>query len=314
MTGKIFLDSGAFSAWSKGKVININDYIDFIKRDKQRMITTYANLDVIGNSPETWNNQLIMEENGLDPLPVFHYGEDKRWLKRILNKGYTYIGLGGMVPISNKSLIYWLDDLFKNYLTDNKGKAKLAVHAFGLTALNLVLRYPWYSIDSSSWQLRGSAYGLIDLPSSPGMLTKEEHFYTKSLPISKGIKNFNTTTDHPALFEADKISQFDVSFLKKPKYKSDIEKFMGLYGFTLEELQNDSRMRAVWNAIYLITTTKKFNKDVIIYLATSDFKSLELLKQKIHDESLNFNINVLTSFINTKNKSKLEKLHNLITK
>ena len=80
---ELFLDSGAFSAWSQGKEINIEDYIQFIKEHKD-VIDVYANLDVIGDAEATWRNQLRMEKAGLNPLPVFHYGEDISWLKNLL--------------------------------------------------------------------------------------------------------------------------------------------------------------------------------------------------------------------------------------
>jgi len=159
---ELFLDSGAYSAWSQGKEINIQDYIQFIK-DHQDVIDVYANLDVIGDPQGTWNNQMIMEKAGLSPLPVYHYGEDVKWLKRILGRGYPYIGLGGMVPISTTDLTKWLDDLFGNYLTDPDGMPLVKVHGFGLTSLRLMLRYPWWSVDSTSWVLTGRM-GSIFIP------------------------------------------------------------------------------------------------------------------------------------------------------
>lgn len=159
---ELFLDSGAFSAWSSGKKINIDEYIQFIK-DNIEVIDVYANLDVIGNAEATWNNQMYMEKAGLKPLPVYHYGEDKKWLKRILNKGYDYISLGGMVPISTQDLVHWLDDLFKNYLCDEKGMPIVKVHGFGLTSLRLMLRYNWMSVDSTSWVMTGRM-GSIYIP------------------------------------------------------------------------------------------------------------------------------------------------------
>lgn len=140
---ELFLDSGAYSAWSQGKEINIQEYIQFIK-DHQDVIDVYANLDVIGSPQGTWDNQMTMEKAGLSPLPVYHYGEDEKWLKRILGRGYPYIGLGGMVPISTNDLTKWLDGLFRNYLTDADGMPVVKVHGFGLTSLRLMLRYPWY--------------------------------------------------------------------------------------------------------------------------------------------------------------------------
>ena len=60
----LFLDSGAFSAWSSGTNISMDDYIDFIIENKQ-YITVYSNLDVIGDAEATWRNQSLMERKGL---------------------------------------------------------------------------------------------------------------------------------------------------------------------------------------------------------------------------------------------------------
>jgi hypothetical protein len=150
----LFLDSGAFSAWSKGVEINIDEYIQFIK-EHEDVISVYANLDVIGDAENTYKNQRIMEKAGLNPLPVFHYREDEKWLERYLNRGHDYIGIGGMV-MSHRSQIYqFLDRIFSKYLTDSNGMPVIKVHGFGLTSLRLMLRYPWYSVDSTSWVTTG---------------------------------------------------------------------------------------------------------------------------------------------------------------
>lgn len=151
---ELFLDSGAYSAWTQGQPINIQDYIKFIKK-YQDVIHLYANLDVIGDATGTWENQQIMEKAGLHPMPCYHYGEAEKWLERYLSKGYKYIALGGMVPISTQMLIHWLDHLFQAPLANPDGTPKVKVHGFGLTSLRLMLRYPWYSVDSTSWVITG---------------------------------------------------------------------------------------------------------------------------------------------------------------
>lgn len=150
----LFLDSGAFSAFTQGVEINLDEYCAFIKEHKKHL-TVYANLDVIGDPAGTWANQKEMEKQGLNPLPCFHYGEDPKWLIRYLKAGYEYIALGGMVPISTKDLSSWLDKIFGEYLCDADGMPKVKVHGFGLTSLRLMLRYPWFSVDSTSWVVTG---------------------------------------------------------------------------------------------------------------------------------------------------------------
>jgi hypothetical protein len=159
----LFLDSGAFSAWTQGISINIQEYIDFIK-EHQDIIEVYANLDVIakGNTlaskeeaaKQTLRNQRIMEKAGLKPLPVFHIGEPFRYLEGYLKK-YDYICLGGMVGKPKSTLVPWLNKCFGEYLCDGKGLPKVKVHGFGLTSLPLMLQFPWYSVDSTSWVTTG---------------------------------------------------------------------------------------------------------------------------------------------------------------
>ena len=159
MNVDVFLDSGAFSAWSKGIEIDIQKYIEFIKQN-QDVITVYANLDVISrdrfsmgtkeSAEKTLRNQKIMEEAGLSPLPVFHIGEPFEYLEYYINH-YDYIGLGGMVGKSKQTLDTWLDVVFGQYICDERGYPKVKVHGFGLTSVQLMVKYPWYSADSSTW-------------------------------------------------------------------------------------------------------------------------------------------------------------------
>jgi hypothetical protein len=155
----LFIDSGAFSAFTQKTKIDIQEYIEFIK-DNLDVISVYANLDVIGDPKGTLKNQRIMEKSGLKPLPCFHFNEPIRYLELYI-KEYEYIALGGMVPISTPALSVWLDGLFSRYICDKDGMPKVKVHGFGLTTMKLMLRYSWFSVDSTSWVMNsrmGSVY------------------------------------------------------------------------------------------------------------------------------------------------------------
>ncbi len=148
---ELFLDSGAFSAYTQGSVINLQEYIDFVKMEEEQF-TIVANLDSIGDPKQTWKNQKEMEKQGIDALPCFHVGEDIKWLRKYIKK-YDYIALGGMVPYAKKSrvLTEWLDTVFKDHICGDDLMPRVKVHGFGLTNRRLMMRYPWYSVDSSSW-------------------------------------------------------------------------------------------------------------------------------------------------------------------
>ena len=157
----IFLDSGAYSAWTKKVEIKIDDYIAFIKR-YEKDIALYANLDVIGDAEASFQNQKYIESKGLKPLPCFHQGEDVKYLQHYISN-YEYMALGGMVGGSNRSLVLWLNDIFTNHICDKKGLPRIKIHGFGLTSIPLMVRYPWYSVDSTTYLLN-SSWGIIFLP------------------------------------------------------------------------------------------------------------------------------------------------------
>lgn len=163
----IFLDSGAFSAYTLGVTIDLPTYCDYIIRNKDILrvedgVVMASVLDGIGDPLETYQNQWRMEQLGAKPLPCFHVGEDERYLEHYV-KNYEYITLGGMVGSSTKQLCIWLDRMWDKYLTDGSGRPRLKVHGFGITAIPIMEKYPWYSVDSSSW-IQSAAFGGIVTP------------------------------------------------------------------------------------------------------------------------------------------------------
>lgn len=164
---RIFLDSGAFSAYTLGVTLSVEDYCNYIRRNEDIIrvedgCLMASVLDGIGDPQETFRNQMHMERLGVRPLPCFHAGEDERYLEWYV-KNYEYITLGGMVGQSVKQLEIWLDHIWHNYLTDGSGNPRLKVHGFGITSTPLMEKYPWYSCDSSSW-IQAAAFGAIVTP------------------------------------------------------------------------------------------------------------------------------------------------------
>ncbi len=146
---QVFLDSGAYSAWTKGVTINLDTFCQFALKHKD-LFTVVAVLDVIGSAEGTWHNQCEMEKRGIRPIPVFHYGEDMRWCEYYV-KNYEYIALGGFGVANRPQVRQWLDRIWDKCLLDSSGNPRVKVHGFAITAVPLMERYPWYSVDSSSW-------------------------------------------------------------------------------------------------------------------------------------------------------------------
>jgi hypothetical protein len=152
---RVFADSGAFSAHTVGAAVDVDDYADWLARWSP-WLTLYANLDVLGDPRATRANQQRLEDRGLHPTPVFHAGSPWAELERYLAEGYTYIALGGLVGKPLSAVRPWLAKVFRIV----SGAA--ALHGFGVTNWDLLRRFRWHSVDSTTWV--GSArYGLVTL-------------------------------------------------------------------------------------------------------------------------------------------------------
>lgn len=166
----LILDSGAFSAWMKQTKINLDEYIDFCLENLD-VITYIVNLDVIPgkfgqkslpaieierSASKGYENYLYMLSRGIPKeklIHVFHQGEDFKWLKKMVGE-IPYIGLSPANDRTTPEKMMWLDSCMP-LVTDSSGMPAVKFHGFAVTSLRLMLRYPWYSVDSTSWVMTG---------------------------------------------------------------------------------------------------------------------------------------------------------------
>lgn len=173
---RLFLDSGAYGAWSRGLDIDVQEYIKYCKTNAH-LIEELVNLDVIPgkfgrrdnsqfeveeSARKSYVNQQKMKDAGLKPIPVFHQGERMGWLEAMLKDGEPYIGLSPSKFVRVKEQMAWLDSVF-NILTDAQGKPLVKTHGFAATSFKLMTSYPWRSVDSTTWSLT-PGYGQIIIP------------------------------------------------------------------------------------------------------------------------------------------------------
>lgn len=182
----VILDSGAFTAWSKGKKIDIDKYADYLLKHKDKF-TIYANLDVIGNEEKTLENQKYLESKyGLKPLPTLHYGASMEKLKYYA-ENYDYIALGGLVPYAREPVVLrnWLNKCFKILMPYVLSKS-LKIHGFGIGSAEILKTYPFYSSDSSGW-LSGGKFGTVVTWDSQKMkMLSGIHFTDKDAYLKRG--------------------------------------------------------------------------------------------------------------------------------
>jgi hypothetical protein len=98
--GRLLIDSGAFTAWSKGRPIKLDAYAEFLERWRgcwDHAIT----LDVIGDGDATKRNTRRLHERGLPVMPVFTRG-DKLADFDAMVKDAGYVAVGGTVGMGAK--------------------------------------------------------------------------------------------------------------------------------------------------------------------------------------------------------------------
>ena len=157
-------------------------------------------------------------------LPVFHIGEDFKYLNNICNvildgKHIPYIALGGTVGIKDRKVKEnWYKQCFR-VIKDSKNP-NVKVHAFGMTSLNILENFPFTSADSTSWLMTSNNGNII----------------TRFGVVCVS----NISSDKP-----NHIS-------KLPKHtQQQIAAEVAQYGLTLEECSEDYKKRSVFNINHL---------------------------------------------------------------
>lgn len=243
---KLFIDSGAFSAWTKGKSVDLDQYIDWINT-RADYIDLYGQIDVIPGdirngattqqvedaAKATWQNYLEMRPRMKNPeglLYTFHVGEPYAYLRQALEwrddqgKPIPYMALGGMVGKPMPLKWSFLDTCFK--IIKESSNPNIKIHAFGMTSLDILEAYPITSADSTSWIMTGA--------------------------------NGNIMTDFGIIAVSDQMSRFPEHYSHlKPELQNQFEASLSEFGFSLEDLRHSRDHRIMFNARYM---NKKISK------------------------------------------------------
>lgn len=230
--GKLMIDSGAYSAYTKGTTIDIDRYIEYINSCCD--VTDYfIALDIIPKEGDSladvaeagYQNYLYMIQRVVCPekiIPVHHAADPMSMLKKIVetklpNGQYVpYICLGGIVG-TNAGIDTFLRNSFDIIKSSNNPFVK--VHALGLTSLKLLERFPITSSDSTAWIMTGA---------SGNIFTKWGVVLVSNQQLSdpKHLCNMN------------------------PERQRVILEYVRNWGFELEELMTEYKKRMSFNIRY----------------------------------------------------------------
>jgi len=255
-----YIDSGAWSAYTQKQTIDIDAYIEYLQ-ENAKYIDYYFNLDVIGDPVASLKNFLYMKRKGMDPIPVYHALEEKtsplKFLYHYMDHT-DYIAIGAIAKMNMSRRIQLLDITWADHLTYDDGMPKVKVHGLGMTSHLLMLRYPFYSVDSTSWVMYGR-YGGILVP--PYDSKQQIYRYDKNVQkvfISQrspskmmDMKHFDTYHDEEQLnilrYIEQKGYKIGSSVYSKKKKKEIVRE---------EGLSNNHILRDSFNRMYYIEFAK----------------------------------------------------------
>lgn len=160
----LFIDSGAYSAWSIGKTLDVRDYAAWARHVASRVPEAHiASLDVIpgvkGTTPTSAEFARAMRDSlthgnmlraaGLKVSEAYHFGEPIEHLHHLVERRQPgeLLCLGGLVGRKQPDILAFCDGVFHELL---KLPELPPVHGFGLTRFRMMRRYPWYSCDSTT--------------------------------------------------------------------------------------------------------------------------------------------------------------------
>lgn len=258
--GKLLVDSGAHSAHTKGIKLDLEEYIGYANEHMDK-ITLYVQVDKIPGqylmpktskdfleAPElSWENYLYMREKSKDPdklVPVFHMGEDLKWLENMCNYTFSdgsHIPYIGLSPRGDVSLQAKYDFSASCFATIQKSKnPNVKTHAFGATSLEMLERLPYTSADSTTWVLV-SAYGQVWMPNC---IDGDVNGVGIKLGVSK--ENISHPTSTQTYWE------------QSPDIKKRLDDYFESIGTNIEELSVSHSARALASAKYVQKWAKNY--------------------------------------------------------
>lgn len=236
---KLFIDCGAYTCWTKGVTIDIDEYISYINSISNE-VSCYASVDVIPGkagsaklpteqeskeaSDKSWENYLYMRKRVLHSeklLYTFHLGEDYQYLKNALEYSdelgkVGYIGLGGVVGKTEEDIVEFLDKCFE--IIQKSSNPNVKTHTFGMTRFRTLKQFPIYSTDSTAYIQKG-AFGTIMIGNTVWPISSNSE-----------LDDTNIINRNPAIREV-------------------LNQKLQERNMTLEELQTSRDKRVLWNCM-----------------------------------------------------------------
>lgn len=209
---ELMLDSGAFTAWSKGEPApNVYELLKLYKRvlaycGPKFKAVWFISLDCIPGSPgrtataeemkeairiSDQNHEILAGELGDCVLPVFHQSEELDRLHEVIEINPSYICVSPRNDLGEVHRVLW------SQRTHQAIPRATATHGLAATGSEMLTTTPWHSVDSAAW-IQSAAFGNVLL---------WQNGATRIVPISehhseRRTLNRHYDTMHPAVRKA----------------------------------------------------------------------------------------------------------------
>jgi hypothetical protein len=249
---EVMLDSGAFTAWSKGRPMNVREVIENYKLAISYLAGQFEqvwliNLDVIPGSRgvsasldeikaavrgSDENQKALNDAFGDIVLPVFH--EDESWER--LEEVKSLAARNNYICISPRNDLH--ESIRRNWAARVHQKLpSYRTHGLAATGAQMMMSIPWHSVDSASW-IHIAAYG---------------HLF---FDVGRDFKMITVSEKSPKTDDLD--AHYDTMSPDRQAYwRGRMEE----RGFTLEQLKESFSLRSAFN---ILTTNQLLKNERIV--------------------------------------------------
>lgn len=250
---EVMLDSGAFTAFTKGHKVELNDliatYDDTIRKLNPKLQVWLINLDVIPGSfgsvatptevddalaRSDANFKILKKRYGSRVLPVFHQTEPNSRLQAVVGMN-DFVAMGFRQDFAEEHRIRCAEESLE--YAHSKG---VLVHGLATTGYKMLSRAPFDTVDSATW-LYIAAMGGISYVSESGSID--------SIAISQESPQQRTPRAHYRTLPHEE-QQYILARIAEA-------------GTTLKEVESDLSYRILFNAHQMREWLKSYKRPVI---------------------------------------------------
>lgn len=177
-TNEIMLDSGAFTAWSKGTKQSLDSVVasyDGILEKYGDLVRQwwFINLDVIPGSkgspatPEQMHQAMCESDHNFEKLrarygervlPVYHQFEPASRLKDVASQNPNYICISPQNDVAEPLRVKFSKSAHQALKQIN---AITKTHGLATTGMRMMTIVPWFSADSTAWMMSAALGGIL---------------------------------------------------------------------------------------------------------------------------------------------------------